>query len=469
MPQLEESDPNNRPAPGGPVDSAKDEFNPQGSISNLVTSRASRQAMSDTALTHTASAAHVDSSSRQVPADSPVASHQGMESERALPPLALGPATLNAPSSPALPGTLETPDLDLNADALAKFIRKQRGKPSLETVRQLGGSDGTEKAISAAIRWLTENQETDGRWDTRKHGAKSNYDTGGTGLALLCFYGWGARHDHPGDYQQQVRKAVDWLLAQQEDDGNLGGTGLMYCHAIATIALCEAYGITGDPKLKSPAEQAIAYTLASQSQTKGGWRYHPGNDSDTSITGWQYMALHSARMAGLVVPESAFVKVRSWLDRAGGGRHGGLYGYQGPGKSSPAMVATGMFCRQLDLVPPDDPKMAESAQLLKMRPMQTDDTDFYHVYYATLALYQHQGPIWIQWNRDLKSILPLLQHKTGSEAGSWNPSSGITSTGGRVASTTLATLSLEVYYRLLPMYGFRQEAAAPPAKVRDSE
>jgi hypothetical protein len=104
-----------------------------------------------------------------------------------------------------------------------------------------------------------------------------------------------------------------------------------------------------------------------------------------------------------------------------------------------------------------------------MRPIEANHTDFYHVYYATLALYQHQGPIWNDWNEDLKSILPGLQHKTGPKAGSWNPSSGITATGGRVASTTLATLSLEVYYRLLPMYGFRNEIAAPPTKLKSNQ
>ena len=39
--------------------------------------------------------------------------------------------------------------------------------------------------------------------------------------------------------------------------------------------------------------------------------------------------------------------------------------------------------------------------------------------------------------------------------------------GGRVASTALATLSLEVYYRILPMYGFRgDEEAAPEVKIK---
>ena len=91
--------------------------------------------------------------------------------------------------------------------------------------------------------------------------------------------------------------------------------------------------------------------------------------------------------------------------------------------------------------------------------------DFYYIYYATLGLYQHQGPVWEAWNERLKETLPATQIQTGSRKGSWDSSRGLCGNGGRVASTALATLSLEVYYRLLPMYGFRGNEA-PEAKVK---
>ena len=242
----------------------------------------------------------------------------------------------------------------------------------------------------------------------------------------------------------------------------------MYCHGIAAIALCEAYGLTKDPTLKEPAEKAIQLIISSQSPTKGGWRYNPQpGDADTSVTGWQYMALHSARMAGLEVDESIFENARRWFDHAGGGKHGGLYGYTGPETNKPAMIATGMFCRQLDLVPPGDPRMSESAQAIKMKPFNVSRPEFYYLYYGTLALYQHQGPTWADWNERLKDTLPMLQNKTGADSGSWDTSSDHASAGGRVVSTTLATLSLEVYYRLLPMYGFRNKEAAPARKIKN--
>lgn len=364
------------------------------------------------------------------------------------------------------PGELEGGGI--SPEEFANTLRGHRGRPDIEILKTLGATDGTETAIRESMRWLAENQEQSGRWDARKHGAKGRFDTGVTGLALMCFYGWGFRHDEEGKYQDHVKRALTWLKDQQnEETGDLRGGGLMYCHAIASIALCEAYGITKDPSLKDPAQRAIDYTLRAQSKSKGGWRYHPGDDSDTSITGWQYMALHSARQAGLNVPEEAFQLVRKWLDTAGGGKFGGHYGYQTPSKKSPAMVATGMFCRQLDLAPPTSPKQNESATLIKVNPIKSRNLDYYYIYYATLALFQHQGPIWIEWNERFREIVPAKQHKTGSKKGSWDPSRGLAGNGGRVASTALATLSLEVYFKLLPIYGVRGDT--PDAREKKIE
>ena len=364
-------------------------------------------------------------------------------------------------NNPLLPGKLDSPEGGPEMGNLGEKIRKHRGKPSLDVIKQMGGSDATEKAIGSAIEWLSRNQEGDGRWDARKHGANQDYDVGATGLALLCYYGWGVRHDRKGPYQKDVIKGINWLLKQQRSNGALAVRGQMYAHAIATIALCEAYGLTKDPKIKPVAQKAIAYTIAAQHPALGGWRYSPGQAPDTSVTGWQFMALHSARMAGLKVPEKPFELARRWLGSMSGGKDGGLYGYQAPSKISRAMVPTGMFCRQLDLVSPEDPRMLEGARFMERYPMREADPDLYYVYYATLALYQHQGPVWDKWNKRLKAVLPQIQRRDGSQAGSWDLSSKMAKDGGRVISTTLATLSLEVYYRFLPMYGFRQGVARP--------
>ena len=448
------------------ADPSKDQFTPGNAVPNLATAPAGHRPLAATAPADKGGAESIaQASSEGISASIPTPGQ--LEASGSLPnPGADGVAPelpVSRPVAVLLPDRLEV-DREGDPKALAAALQKQRGKPRIDAIKQMGGSDGTEKSINSALEWLTANQDPAGHWDSKKHGATMNYNNGAVGLGLLCFYGWGERHDQACKYQDNVRRALDWLLTKQRKDGYLGeGPGMMYSHAIATIALCEGYGLTKDQRLREPSERAIAYTVAAQSKRRGGWRYSPGEDSDTSVTGWQYMALHSARMAGLEVPQDSFDRARGFLDQMGGGKHGGLYGYQERGKLSRAMVATGMFCRQLDLVPPTHPMMQESARLLKMYPMEAKDPDLYYVYYATLALYQHQGPIWEQWNERMKEILPQIQTKDGS----WNPSSSMTKAGGRVISTALSTLSLEVYYRLLPMYGFRnEEEPAPEPKKR---
>ncbi|MEI6147478.1 MAG: hypothetical protein WCS01_00135, partial [bacterium] len=105
--------------------------------------------------------------------------------------------------------------------------------------------------------------------------------------------------------------------------------------------------------------------------------------------------------------------------------------------------------------PPTDDRMKETAGLLRTRPLPGNNVDFYYMYYATLALYQHQGEVWEDWNKRMKDVLPPLQRKTGAEAGSWDPQGPFGGQMGRCVTTAIGALSLEVYYRFLPMYGYR--------------
>jgi hypothetical protein len=357
----------------------------------------------------------------------------------------------------------ETPK-HLEGKVLSRFIKRLSGKPSLDVIKSLGGSDATEAAIGRALDWFTRHQEADGHWDMKKHGGSASADTAGTGLALLCYYGHGYQQDKEKNHKhtKALVKALDWMVKQQKKNGDLRGAGGgnhgMYAHGIAAIALCEGYGLTKDPKLKQPAINAIDFILKAQHEG-GGWRYQPGQPGDLSVTGWHTMALHSAQMADLTVPEEAFAKSTKFVTSVSGGKLGGIYGYTTPGGSQPAMVATGMFLRQLDLAKPTEPRMQESARFIKGQMIKSGKPNFYFDYYAQLALYQHQGPIWEAWNENLKKTYLAEQKKTGDEAGSWDPVGQHVGSGGRVLSTGLAVLSLEVYYRLLPMFGFGRDEA----------
>lgn len=360
------------------------------------------------------------------------------------------------------PGKLDVPD-SYGKD-VSPAVLDNPGRLSTEIIKDLGGSAETQAAIGRALDWFSKQQEPDGRWDIQKHGGQPGHDVAATSLILLCYYGWGAKHTEAGQYQNTVEKALDWLLDAMGRDpaGNpngdyfsRSGSNGMYDQGMATIVLCEAYGLTKDKRLLAPASKAVEFIVAAQDAKTGGWRYSPRSGSDTSVFGWQYMALRSAEMAGLPVSKEIFGIADTWLDKVAGGPHGGIYGYDKPGGKQGAMIATGMFSRQLAKVPPDDPRMGEGARFMQVNPINAKNVDWYYLYYGTLALYQHQGQIWEEWNTRMKDTLTALQHRTGEHAGSWDPSGSHGGSMGRAVVTALGTLSLEVYYRILPIYGFR--------------
>jgi hypothetical protein len=367
----------------------------------------------------------------------------------------------------AAPGELFVPKSS-GRGAIPEVLRNPH-RLSDDVVESLGGSAETQRAIASALDWFTANQERDGRWDLMRHGGGAGHDVGGTGLVLLCYYGWGARHTEDGPHRESVARGLKWLIAQMRSDGDLRGwlrrryeddvlLGNMYDHAIATIVLCEAYTLTRDPALAEPVRQAVAFLIQAQEQTLGGWRYVPGQDSDTSVLGWAYMALKSAEMAGVQVAPNVIQRAQGWLARVAGGASGGIFRYQPVDRERPAMIATGMFCRQLDGADIHDPAVQESVDYIMTHPLDGADLDYYYLYYATLAAYQYGGTAWDEWNVRMKSILPGLQQKTGRHKGTWETRQWYGSQMGRVVTTAISTLSLEVYYRLLPIYGFSIEA-----------
>ncbi len=358
----------------------------------------------------------------------------------------------------------KTPHLDLGAETVLEapavapsvYVFRDTSKRSPELVRQLGGSDLTERAVNDALDWFSLHQEPDGRWSCERFGGEKGHDTAATGAAMLCFFGWGAKHNAEGPHRETIARAIDWLVKRVTPEGNLTGHGKanMYDQGIGTMALAEAYGLTKDPALREPLQRAVDFIVRAQHKTRGGWRYAPGQSpGDLSVGGWQVMALVSAKMAGAEVPAESLRLARMWLDSVSGGPAAGRYGYTDGSKPSPPMTAVGMFCQQLFQVPPHDPRQGSSARYLAAAMPDPKRRDYYYWYYGTIALYQHQGPIWEEWNEKMKRLFIDGQVKGGEHAGSWEPDGRWTrGKGGRVIATAFSTLSLEVYYRYLPLY-----------------
>ena len=350
-------------------------------------------------------------------------------------------------------------------------VYKMRVAPDRAQLSQHQGATAeTEEAVRAALQWLAENQEPDGRWSAKHHGAgresmvagrnRSNAgieaDTGMTGLALLAFIASGNTHQD-GVYSSNVRRGLEFLIHQQRRDGGMGGRAktfaYMYCHAMATFALGEACAMTGDPSIRVPLDRAIAYTRSQQNAASGGWRYAPGDPGDTSQLGWQLMALKSAELAGIPIPNDVRHGMVGFLDSVASGAHGGLASYRPDEKVTRAMTAEAMACRQFLGFPPNSVAGREAGDYLLAELPGEGETNLYYWYYATLSMYQLQGVHWDRWNRALRSTLVASQRKGGPMAGSWDPDTVWGGYGGRVYSTALSTLCLEVYYRYLPLYG----------------
>ena len=332
-----------------------------------------------------------------------------------------------------------------------------------------GATPETEAAVKAALKWLAANQGPDGRWDAGDHGAGRETkvasrdrlgagieaDTGMTGLAMLAFLASGHTHLE-GAYRENVRLGLQYLMRAQASDGNLFGRASpyakMYCHAMATLALSEAYAMTGDQRLRETVRRAVGFTVAAQDSTAGGFRYKPGDPGDTSQCGWQLMALKSAELAGISIPTRTRNGMIRFLRSVASGSHGGLAAYRPQEKVSRTMTAEALVCRQFLGMSRQHPAGNEAGDYLLGELPGQGEKNLYYWYYATLAMYQLQGTHWQQWNDAMQKTLVESQQKQGSLAGSWDPDTVWGGYGGRVYSTALATLCLEVYYRFLPLY-----------------
>ncbi len=332
-----------------------------------------------------------------------------------------------------------------------------------------GGSDRSEIAVAMGLRWLAKHQNSDGSWslDRFNHAGECReqcFDIGvpseaaGTGLALLPFLGAGYTHRIDCEYKSEVQKGLDWLIVNQADDGGLmgepvfGNTG-MYAHGQAAMALCEAYALTHDSKLRIPAQKAVDFIIAAQ-HSAGGWRYFPGQPGDTSVVGWQLMALRSAKMGGLNVPEKTFQQSDRFLKSVQESDTQGRFSYMPQSRATETMTAEGLLCRLYSGWRADFPPLLHGADwLLKNHlPSSEGESNMYYWYYATQAMHHIGGERWRTWNERMRPLLIELQNKEGHQLGSWQPIGNHDRMGGRLYMTALAVCTLEVYYRHLPIY-----------------
>lgn len=350
---------------------------------------------------------------------------------------------------------------------------KGRGARKGSLLQMFGGTKQSEDAVGRGLGWLARNQQSDGRWQLHKGYDNPGWDsyrtdTGATALSLLCFLGAGYTHQE-GKHKTVVSKGLTWLRQVQKPNGNLhdfeeqGRESAFFAHAQATIVLCEAYALTEDKQFVEPVRKALQFIYDSQNEN-GGWQFQPGAVGDLSVTGWQFMALQSARMAGIEVHDDSLARANQFLSSVAS-QQGSRYRAKVSdplSDATPAMTAEGLLCRQYMGWQKDHPALQSGvAWLLEDQnlPSWTEGRrNVYYWYYATQVMHNMGGDAWERWNGVVRDQIVSNQVKAGKLGGSWHPSKPegdpleYGETAGRLYVTCMSILTLEVYYSHLPLY-----------------
>jgi hypothetical protein len=397
--------------------------------------------------------------------------------ERITPPLPPSDTSLEALSSSS---TSSEASSAVVATTFAYF-QNRRGKAKSQALLAYGGGADTENAVALGLDWLVRHQSPEGYWsgvhyfqqchsqypceDRHSVYPRMDYPVGLTGLALLCFLGSG-EIAKDSSYGKALEKGLSYLLANQKwEYYGKSHYPMNYEQGIACLAMVEAYALFQEERFKVSAQRAILYLEACQ-QKQGGWDYYdtPTDRNDLSITGWVVMALKAAQEAGLEVQALTHTKIKIFLQNM---YHPQGYFYaKGPHfqpeeQTGIGMTAVGLLCQIYQGISLKDTRLQVSHAHLKhclprwriLDGTSTQDYTVYALYYGTLALFHWGGKSWQEWNKALKEALLPSQEKGFCNRGSWVlPKERYRFYEGRLYTTLLHLLSLEVYYRYLPLY-----------------
>ena len=361
-------------------------------------------------------------------------------------------------------------------------------------VTKYGGTAASEAAVGLGLIWLKNHQRRDGSWnynhltpncDTTcsQPGSLTKTTTGSTAMALLAYMGAGSNYAD-GEYQRTVEAALNYLLYQSravpaglDMAVTAEGNARMYVQGLCTAALSEATAINlmllrANPNakvigvkkrkvleeetqvLRAHAQAAINFIINAQCKD-GGWSYQPGSGGgDTSVVGWQMMALMSGRSFNAALPMRTFIGATSYLNKVQS-PDGAGYGYRTPGKGA-ATSAIGLLCRMYMGWKRETEALKRG--VLYLSTMGPAKNNMYYNYYATQVMHHYgdgegeNDKYWTKWNNVMREQLVSTQIRKGHGTGSWNVADGHGGAAGRLYMTCLATMTLEIYYRHLPLY-----------------
>lgn len=360
------------------------------------------------------------------------------------------------------PDTVDGPSLPIKTGDISSG-RSQAARAQMLAER--GGNEASDAAVASGLAWLASIQRRDGSWDFNDVGKADepgnlSSPTGATGLALMAFLGAGHTHMKECQYQDTVKRGINFLLqagirrpAGLDFRGQSPGNEGMYVQAIVATALAEALGMSDDRRLRPVAQAATDFIVRAQ-HSGGGWRYKPDSPGDTSVVGWQVMALKSAYHSKVRIPRTVGMGINKFLDDVSH-KDKSQYSYM-PGQQPKASTTSiGLLCRMYMGWKVENPSLKEGVKYLaKVGPLKND---IYYDYYASQVMIQvtgARGELWDKWNTAMRDYLVNTQVKNGPGKGSWDviEKGHKGERGGRLYTTCLAIMTLEIYYRVLPLY-----------------
>lgn len=192
-----------------------------------------------------------------------------------------------------------------------------------------------DRAARAALSWLASVQDPDGSWPPEGIAGPGAPEAAGhapvatAALAALAFMAGGSTVDR-GPHGAQLAKTVDWLVSCCDLDplsprhGWIARPGdlvsRMHGHGLATLALAQAWSMSGKSERGARVEQALRAAvglLAKTQGVEGGWWYEPvrAASHESSLTICAVQALRGARDAGVAVDAAVVERALAYVRR----------------------------------------------------------------------------------------------------------------------------------------------------------
>jgi len=307
-----------------------------------------------------------------------------------------------------------------------------------------------DRAIDRGLAWLGRQQHDDGAYGTGAYDG----NVAVTALSGMAFLSGGSTPDR-GPYGRQVRRTVDYLLANAQPSGFIVAPrsttqAQMYGHGFTTLFLAECYGMSQRPALRETLEKAVRLIVNTQN-SQGGWRYLPQREetADISVTVCEVMALRAARNAGFHVPKENMDRAIDYVKRSQNADGGFRYFLQ-PGESAFARSAAAVVALNSAGIY-DGPEIRRGlAYLMRFLPgagtISEQYREYYEYghYYAVQAMWHAGGEDWSRWYPAIRDELIARQKPDGL----WIAASSVCADYG----TAMACLVLQTPNNYLPIF-----------------